>query len=124
MNSKVSKIVMQQTIMMGLFYTGLFLVIEGFLFGEVASLLTAVFTFFKSESLMSQFIIGVSFLIIGGIVTGLSLLVAYWLYHRNEFDTDENISKLCRPFIAIFSAILSFATSIYIIYFLYQHELV
>lgn len=124
MSSKTSKIVLQQTIMMGLFYTGIFLLIEGFLFGEVASLLTAAITFFQSESLMSQFIVGLSFLIIGGVVTGLSLLVAYWLNHKNEFDTDKDIGKLCRPFIVIFTVILSFALSIYIIYFLFQHELV
>lgn len=124
MSSKTPKIVLQQTIMMGLFYTGIFLLIEGFLFGEVASLLTATITFFQSESLMSQFIVGLSFLIIGGVVTGLSLLVAYWLNHKNEFDTDKDIGKLCRPFIVIFTVILSFALSIYIIYFLFQHELV
>lgn len=110
--------------MMGLFYTGILLLIEGFLFGEVASLLTAIITFFQSESLMAQFTVGLSFLIAGGIVTGLSLLVAYWLNNKNEFDTDKYVGKLCRPFIAIFTATLSFALSIYIIYFLYQHELV
>lgn len=121
---KTYKIVSQQTIMMGLFYTGIFLIIEGFLFGEVLSFLTAAITFFQSESLASQFIVGIAFIIIGGIVTGVSLLVAYWLQYKNKLDIDKDIGKLCRPFIILFTVILSFALSIYIIHFLYQHELV
>lgn len=121
---KTSKTILQQTLMMGLFYTGIFLVIEGLCFGEVASLFTAALTFFQSEDIISQVVTGIVFTVIGGAVVGISVLLAYWLKHKDKFDTDEKMTKLCRPFILLFTVILSFLLSICVMYLLFQHEII
>lgn len=121
---KTSKTVLQQTLMMGLFYTGIFLVIEGFLFGEVGSLFTAALTFFQSDDILSQVVAGIAFTLVGCAVVGISVLLAYWLNHKDKFDTDEKMTELCRPFILLFTVILSFSLSICVIYLLFQYGII
>ena len=121
---KTSKTILQQTLMMGLFYTGIFLIIEGLCFGEVASLFTAALTFFQSDGILSQVVIGIVLAGVGCEVLGISVLLAYWLNHMDKFDTDEKMTKLCRPFILLFTVILSFSLSICVMYLLFQHEFI
>lgn len=121
---KTSKTILQQTLMMGLFYTGIFLIIEGLCFGEVASLFTAALTFFQSDGILSQVVIGIVLAGVGCAVLGISVLLAYWLNHMDKFDTDEKMAKLCRPFILLFTVILSFSLSICVMYLLFQHEFI
>ena len=85
---KTSKTILQQTLMMGLFYTGIFLIIEGLCFGEVASLFTAALTFFQSDGILSQVVIGIVLAGVGCAVLGIIVLLAYWLNHMDKFDTD------------------------------------
>lgn len=121
---KTSKTILQQTLMMGLFYTGIFLIIEGLCFGEVASLFIAALTFFQSDGILSQVVIGIVLAGVGCAVLGISVLLAYWLNHMDKFDTDEKMTKLCRPFILLFTVILSFSLSICVMYLLFQHEFI
>lgn len=121
---KTTKTILQQTLMMGLFYTGIFLVIEGLCFGEVASLFTAALTFFQSEDLLSQVIVGFWLIVVGCAVVGISVLIAYWLNHKDKFDTDKKMTELCRPFILLFTVIISFSLSICVIYLLFQNEII
>lgn len=121
---KTSKTVLQQTLMMGLFYTGIFLVIEGLCVGEVLSLFTAALTFFQSDDMLLSLVMSIAFIVVGCSVVGMSLLIAYWLNHKDKFDTDEKMTELCRPFILLFTVILSFSLSIYVIYLLFQYEII
>lgn len=123
MSFKTPKTILQQTIMMGLFYTGMFLIIEGLFFGEVASLFTAAITFFQSEDLLSQIVSGAVLVLAGIFAVGVSVLVATWLGKKNQFDTDERMAKLCRPFIVLFTVLVSFFSSIGIMYLLFYYGL-
>ena len=68
--------------------------------------------------------IGIVLAGVGCAVLGISVLLAYWLNHMDKFDTDEKMTKLCRPFILLFTVILSFSLSICVMYLLFQHEFI
>lgn len=91
---------------MGLFYAGICLIFMGFFFGGFGSLFALITPFLPSDDVIPIAIAGGVVMIVGIIIAGMGLLVAYWLNSRNQFDADYKIYKLCQPFIALFMFIL------------------